>query len=82
MGIKNNSFEVIFMNIRKAVDLVKALYKFGVIPMTLFILGILPFSDCNIILKYVITISLVVNIIAFRELKSYLNSVAVKFDNI
>ena len=70
------------MNIRKVVDLVKALYKFGVIPMTLFILVILIFSDCNIILKYVITISLVVNIIAFRELKSYLNSVAVKFDNI
>ena len=70
------------MNIRKAVDLVKALYKFGVIPMTLFILVILTFSDCNIILKYVIIISLVVNIIAFRELKSYLNSVAVKFDNI
>ena len=69
------------MNIRKVVDLVKALYKFGVIPMTLFILVILIFSDCNIILKYVITISLVVNIIAFRELKSYLNSVAVKFDN-
>lgn len=69
------------MNIRKAVDLVKILYKFGVIPMTLFTLGILTFSDCNIILKYVIIISLVVNIIAFRELKSYLNSVAVKFDN-
>lgn len=69
------------MNVRKAIDIVKALYKFGVIPMTLFILGILPFSDCSIVLKCITVIGLAANVVALKELNSYLNSVAVKFDN-